>query len=64
MTVAELNRRLTALEKTVEDLKTQVARLGPGRRWWLEDAGRFAGDPIFEEIARLGREYRESLRPR
>ena len=26
--------------------------------------GRFANDPVFEEIVRLGRKYRESLRPR
>ena len=32
----------------------------------LEDVvwGAFAGDPIFLEAMKLGREYRESLRPR
>jgi hypothetical protein len=29
----------------------------------VQDAGRFANDPIFDEMVRLGREYRESLRP-
>ncbi len=65
MTTAELAKRLAALEKTVEELKSQVTRFGPlSRRWWAESAGRFAGDAVFDEIVRLGREYRESLRPR
>jgi hypothetical protein len=61
MTTAELEARLTALEKTVEELRAQVSP--PVRHWWHDEAGRFAGDPVFDEIVRLGREYRESLRP-
>ena len=65
MTMAEFAERLTALEKTVDELKAQLVRsTGPRRRWWVEDAGRFANDPVFEEIVRLGRQYRESLRPK
>jgi hypothetical protein len=64
MTVAQLAERLTALEKSVEELKAQVARSTESRgRWWRESAGWFANDPVFEEIVRLGSEYRESLRP-
>ena len=64
MTTAELEQRLLALEKTVEQLKAQVSRFAnPTRPWWLEIAGRFANDPVFEEIVRLGAEYRKSLRP-
>jgi hypothetical protein len=64
MTKAQLEQRLLALEKAVEQLKAQVLRsANPARPWWLEDAGRFANDPVFEEIVRLGAEYRKSLRP-
>ncbi len=70
MTVEELARRVEALEKQVEELKTQVAKNGqtepPNKApWWTPEggAGRFKDDPGFEEMVRLGREYRESLRP-
>jgi hypothetical protein len=63
MTVAELEVRLVALEKVVSTLQARVEQAsGPGRHWWHEEAGRFANDPVFDEIVRLGREYRESQR--
>ena len=65
MSNAQLAKRVTALEKVVEELR---ARLDQGHksegRWWVEKAGRFANDPIFEEIVELGKKYRESLRPK
>jgi hypothetical protein len=64
MTVAELGRRVEALEREVAELKALVASANGQQRWWREGAGRFANDPVFDEIVRLGREYRESLRPR
>jgi hypothetical protein len=37
----------------------------PSQGDWLDDIyGAFANDPDFEEAMRLGREYRESLRPK
>ena len=76
MTIAEIEQRLTALEKSVEELKEQVindhTRATPtpdesadrpeAQPWWVKGSGRFANDPIFDEIVRLGREYRLSLR--
>lgn len=66
MTTAQLTQRLLALEATVEQMKEQMTRQTEAshRRWWVEDAGRFASDPVFDEIVRLGQEYRASLRPR
>lgn len=64
MTVSQLEKRVEALEKTVEELRGIVATGTRQRHWWHENAGRFANDPVFDEIVRLGREYRESLRPR
>ena len=63
LTLGQIEKRLLALEKTVQRLKR--GRKSPGsRRWWVDDAGRFAGDRVFDEIVRLGREYREAQRPK
>lgn len=59
------------LEARVMALETEVARLkrklrttkAPRDPWWKKIIGVFAGDPAFEEAMRLGRKYRESLRP-
>ncbi len=65
MTMAQLADKLDALEKVVQRLEAEISRpADPYRPRWLEDAGRFKDDPVFDEIVRLGREYRESLRPR
>jgi hypothetical protein len=59
-----LEQRLTALERAVEQIQAQLAHEpAQQRHWWQDDAGRFADDPVFDEFVRLGREYRESLRP-
>ncbi len=64
MTIKELARRVEALEEEVLALRQEIRASGEEpRKWWRTGAGRFAGDPVFEEIVRLGREYRESLRP-
>jgi hypothetical protein len=52
--------RVEKLERDVVALKTHVST---GEPWWDRVAGRFENDPAFDEIVRLGREYRESLRP-
>jgi hypothetical protein len=64
MTQAELEQRVLALEAEVKQLKGgsgQPNKADP--QWVLAHAGRFKDDPGFDEIVRLGREYRESLRP-
>jgi len=63
MTLAELASRVEALEKTVEALKSSAVHPPISGRWWVEYAGRFESDPLFEEAVRLGREYRESQKP-
>jgi hypothetical protein len=59
MTVAELADRLAAVEVEVQRLKAKV----DSEPWWKTIWGSFKGDPLFLEAMRLGREYRESLRP-
>ena len=64
MTIAELTKRVEALEAALAELRAKQEQPPNGlRAWWREDAGRFANDPVFDEIVRLGREYRESQRP-
>jgi hypothetical protein len=61
-----------SLKQRVEALETEVARLnakvdgttGAAMPWWKEIWGTFANDPAFEEAMRLGREWRESFRPK
>ena len=63
MTAKELEKRVTLLEAELAEVKKQLPAEKKNR---LVDAawGLFAGDPIFLEAMKLGREYRESLRPK
>ncbi len=63
MTLKELESRLAALEREVERLRAQLPAATKKEPWWISEAGRFENDPVFDEIVRLGKEYRESLRP-
>ena len=62
MTLAQLEKRLERLEKLIESQGLPV----PPRnaKWWMDHAGAFTNDPGYEQILRLGRKYRESLKPR
>ena len=65
MSVASIEERVAALEVEVARLKQQIEALNkPSGPWWQEVCGTFENDPMFEEAMRLGREYRESLRPK
>jgi hypothetical protein len=65
MSAEPLKERVAALEVDVAELKAKVeAQSSSGKPWWQEIRGAFANDPDFEEAMRLGREYRESLRPK
>ena len=60
-----LAERLTALEAEVAHLKEKVEGMTQPKKPWTEQiAGTFANDPVYAEAMRLGREYRESLRPK
>ena len=56
-----LERRVAQLEREVSLLKSHTTEPG-GKPWWEQIAGRFENDQAFDEIVRLGREYRDSLR--
>jgi hypothetical protein len=65
MASAPLEDRVTALEREVARLKARVEGTGQTTEDWLDKMwGSFANDPAFEEAMRLGREWRESFRPK
>ena len=65
MSAKPLKARIEALEEEVARLKALVEGKEKPKDPWLETVwGAFANDPAFEEAMRLGREYRESQRPK
>ena len=69
MSVIEMERRISEIESEfsarLAKLEEQVSRLSPQPEtaWWKKIVGVYKDDPEFDEAMRLGREYRESLRP-
>jgi hypothetical protein len=61
MTLMQVEKRVKVLEKAVRQLARGKSVFD--RNWYRTRAGRFTGDPDFEEIVRLGRAYRKSLSP-
>ena len=61
MKPSEIEQRLAILEKAVAALQkqAQAAHDNP----WRSIIGHFANDPIYDEIIRLGREYRDAQHP-
>jgi hypothetical protein len=60
-----LKNRVAVLETQVADLKSRLEKVGPQDTSWVNQIwGTFANDPMYEEAMRLGRQYRESLRPK
>jgi hypothetical protein len=58
-----LEERVELLEAEVARLKQNPAETEPTGPWWKRIWGTFKDDPDCQEAMRLGREYRESLRP-
>lgn len=63
MTLGDLEKRVADLERELSEMKKRLKPASDCLPWWMTGTGSFANDPGFEEIVRLGREYRESLRP-
>lgn len=60
---ATLEQRVRRLEDELSQLKRRLDEK-PAKPWWEEIAGKWAGNPAFDEAMRLGRQYRESLKPK
>ena len=59
-----LEQRVADLEAAVATLKRKLDNLDRTTPWWEQIAGTFENDPIYEKAMQLGREYRQSLRPK
>jgi hypothetical protein len=63
--MASMEQRMKALEEEVARLKAMLdQRTTSTVPWTKQIAGTFADDPLYDEAMRLGREYRESTRPK
>ncbi len=60
MTLEQLEQRVHDLERQVAQLRDELKPLGPLGNV-QQTFGMFAADPEFEEIVRLGREYRNQV---
>ena len=63
MAPSSLEQRVAALEEELAALRRKMESVPPSKPWWEHIAGTFQHDPIYEEAMKLGRKYRESLRP-
>ena len=66
MPLPTIEERLSVVEKELAQVKQQLAteKSQPLTHPWDKVFGVFANSEGFEEAVRLGREYRESLRPK
>ncbi len=58
MTLQQLEERLLELQEKVEELEKRIPAVCSTRPW-RDTFGMFADDPEFDEVLRLGREFRE-----
>ena len=56
-----IEQRLTEVERELAELKRRFPPQTDGKSWVERIAGTFKDDPDFDEIVRLGREFRQSV---
>ena len=59
---SSLEKRLAALEREVAELKLRLSTRPVNGNWVDDIAGSMKQIPQFEEVVRLGREFRETMR--
>lgn len=57
-----LKQRVTLIERELTELKRRLPTGKDGKSWLDKIIGTFKDDPDFEEIVRLGREFRKSVK--
>ena len=62
MSTAKLQEQVDRLERELAELRTfmMASPAQPRKRSWEKTFGMFKDDPLFDEIIKQGREYRES----
>ena len=63
-TTSTLEERLTEVEKKLDALLTNDSQTAKPPPWWESIAGTFANNADYDEAMKLGKAYRESLRPK
>jgi hypothetical protein len=63
MTLGSLEKRVVALERELAEVKGKVEAAQTSAPWWERIAGTFEHDPVYVKAMKLGRAYRESLKP-
>jgi hypothetical protein len=59
---SHLEQRVSTLEKELSEIKQMIAKSsGQKSPWWLKVAGSFEQDPSFDEVVKLGQEWRKSV---
>ena len=59
---SHLEQRVSTLEKELSEIKQMLAKSsGLKSPWWLKVAGSFEQDPNFDEVVKLGQEWRKSV---
>ncbi len=62
--IVSLAKRVANLEVEVANLKARLDAIEKAPKWWERIVGTFENDPHYEKAMRLGRQYRESQRPK
>ena len=61
---SQLEQRVATLEEEMIRLKNKIEAMHTTKPWWEQIAGTFQNDPMYEKAMQLGRQYRQTLRPR
>ncbi len=61
--MANVEERLTKVEKEIEELKARAENQSSKQGWLKKIEGSFHDDPDFLEIVKLGKEARDSDKP-
>lgn len=59
----KIEKRVADLEKELANLKKKVEGAEAPNYWWERISGTFQNDPVYKQAMKLGREYRQSLKP-
>jgi hypothetical protein len=65
MAAGSVEQRLSSIEKELAEIKEALGKTPSDSAipWWDHIYGSFADNKEYDEAMRLGREYRDSLRP-